>query len=686
MDLYAALSLEPVAGRDQPAVWVRRLIIFEKIAPEPIVIREVHLSRGLNIVWAEESENEDTAAAITGHSAGKTSFCRLLRYVLGERTYGTKANMALIENAFPGGYVGAEVFVHGKQWAVIRPIGKGRSSYLHADGTIEDAIADRSVSATLEDYPEKLGLNALLNDLETGAVVRTGQKIEWAHVLAWCTRDQEARFQNCHEWRSPRSESDWPAFRAAKTDALFVMRALLGLFLPDELKAEERLGEFLRKHEELEKRLAELKREPEFRVNLYEHQLRTGLRVTLPDEPDIESRPLRWDQLAPDLDRLTDGAVQGLHSEISEVQSQIDDLQRQADAIGAELFRKRDEYAAVAAAFGLDNSALAELDAGIGMRAEQRNQIDEHKDRLCPFGGVLIGECSYVIERQASLKITQLQDAATLEQAEAKRRDAERNLDAQQRLLESEIKRHQSARSALRTKRDALQRAIDGKREQAHDLIAARRNLIIWTNNRSAPGAFKQLDDCQRYLNENEASIAELNADLARLVQQHDISRRLLASIFSGAVRAILSSGAYNGQVVFQDRELGFHVVHGGTMSGEAVETLSILLADVACMVYNTVSDRARLPGFLLHDSPREADLGLCLYRSFMRLLAALQAHFGSVDKCPFQYIITTTTPPPDALKEGFVKLSLNATISEKLLFGRVMSASNGAALFNGEQ
>jgi hypothetical protein len=99
-------------------------------------------------------------------------------------------------------------------------------------------------------------------------------------------------------------------------------------------------------------------------------------------------------------------------------------------------------------------------------------------------------------------------------------------------------------------------------------------------------------------------------------------------------------------------------------MSGEAVETLAVLLADLACMVYNSVSERPRLPGFLLHDSPREADLSLRLYRRFIGLTATLQEHFGAAENCPFQYIITTTTPPPDKLRnDNWVKLHLNAAM-----------------------
>jgi len=109
------------------------------------------------------------------------------------------------------------------------------------------------------------------------------------------------------------------------------------------------------------------------------------------------------------------------------------------------------------------------------------------------------------------------------------------------------------------------------------------------------------------------------------------------------------------------------------------VATLAVLLADVASLVYYTVSDNAHLPGFLVHDSPREADLGIRIYRSFIRFVASLQAHFGGPDKCPFQYVLTTITPPPKELQGApFVKLRLDASKPSQLLLGRNVATTYG--------
>lgn len=145
----------------------------------------------------------------------------------------------------------------------------------------------------------------------------------------------------------------------------------------------------------------------------------------------------------------------------------------------------------------------------------------------------------------------------------------------------------------------------------------------------------------------------------------------MLERIYSGAVRSVLPASEYDGDVRFTDRTLQFGVKRGAAMGGEAVETLSILLADVSCMLYNALNGKSCLPGLWVHDSPREADLGLRIYRSFLRFVVEQQHHFRDRGACPFQYILTTTTPPPDELQEAdtFVKLRLNAAVEVDLLF-----------------
>lgn len=669
MDLYAQLNLSPV--KSEPNVWVRRVVIYERLMPEPVVIRDIPLTRGLNIVWAEEPDSDDPKAEIAGHSAGKTTFCRFFRYLLGETTYSTKANSEMIRRSFPEGYVAGELVIRGQLISVLRPIGSARASYFHVGGGVEQLLKERSKPVNQADYPKAVGLEALLDSLEAGAVARTSEPIRWGHILAWCARDQEARFQSVHEWRSPRSESEWPAFRFSRSDPLFVMRTVLGLFSPDELRDEEELAGLERTREALEARLEELKREPKYRVNLYEESLRDQLRDLLPSEQNISALSAQSDDHALERERVIGKAIRHATDALSVLEDKRSSLQQQIDTEGGAINRLEERAGQLDDLFDLQQSALTETSTALAQGRRERDLFDSHAGARCILGGVLYRDCSYVQERQRHVRLTIVQDAHTMEQAEAKRAAILEGVQADRADIETQLGAARTRRQQLQTERDAISAGIRDNREALRRIADTREQLRVWAAFQSAPHEFVALTECQDRLRSTTAKIHALEARLSALLAEHASNRQQLASIFSGAVRAVLASGTYDGTVDFANRELTFRITHGTAMSGEAVETLSVLLADLACAVYSTVSERVRLPGLVLHDSPREADLGGRIYRGFIRLVADLNRHFASPDSCPFQYILTTTTPPPDEVRAHAVKLKLNAASEDGLLLRR---------------
>jgi hypothetical protein len=79
------------------------------------------------------------------------------------------------------------------------------------------------------------------------------------------------------------------------------------------------------------------------------------------------------------------------------------------------------------------------------------------------------------------------------------------------------------------------------------------------------------------------------------------------------------------------------------------------------------VEEKADLPAFLIHDSPREADLDGQLYAGLFKLVHQWEEAAGT--PC-FQYIITTTTaPPPELQGDSYVRLRMSSTPAEQRLF-----------------
>lgn len=669
MDLYTALNLSTI--RSEPNLWISRVVILEKLDKPPI--RDISLSPGINIVWAEESDDDATTIEISGHSAGKTTFCRLIRYLLGETTFGTKSNTDLIRKSLPEGYVAAEIHVLGRSFAVRRPVGTGRLSYFKENSTIEELLADSPNGVSHLDYVSKLGLTSIGDGMATRTVARTGERIEWEHILAWCARDQEARFQNIYDWRSPRSESESRAFQFPKAGPLFAMRALLGLVLPLELTSDADLSRLYSERERLERQIGKAEQEPEYWMTHHEAEVRRLVKLVLPDNLDVETVPVQGEGVLFTLPIIAEQAIQVSRDTRTTAETQLAELQNQLDDLGAEIRQKESTIEQLDALFGINSTANNELTTDPD-RAD-RDNLQEFEHKLCPFGRVLIRDCSHVQDRQSTINIADFQDARQREHAEAKRAEELKTLDESKSALVAEV-------AGLRTRRDDVQKDRDLISSKLHEQVLLTQKLQEsfdalqgWLVRKLAGQESDILVRLRAEVQRVTTQIGTLESDLVSAAQQHNQNLETLSTIFSRAVQSVLPSVSYDGVVTLDNRELAFRITRGSAMSGEAVETLSVLLADFSCMVFGSISASVHLPGFLLHDSPREADLGLRLYKNFIRLAAASAGHFGDVSQCPFQYVLTTTTPPPIELQgKEFVKLRLNASSVDELLLRRNIS------------
>jgi len=101
-------------------------------------------------------------------------------------------------------------------------------------------------------------------------------------------------------------------------------------------------------------------------------------------------------------------------------------------------------------------------------------------------------------------------------------------------------------------------------------------------------------------------------------------------------------------------------------VGGMAMESLKAIAFDLAATLMS-IEGRTVVPAFLVHDSPREADLGVSIYHRWFRFIASLEILSSEP---PFQYIITTTSEPPEELRSpGFVIETLHgADPKERLL------------------
>jgi len=152
----------------------------------------------------------------------------------------------------------------------------------------------------------------------------------------------------------------------------------------------------------------------------------------------------------------------------------------------------------------------------------------------------------------------------------------------------------------------------------------------------------------------------------------------------SGAITSYLNSLAgsvysgLQGRVVLDDIARPFQLLGPG---GEAFHALEVILGDLSAALFATRQPIIH-PGFIIHDSPREADMGDNLYKGYFSMLIALGQAMRKKSCYPIQYIVATTTMPVSKEgEEAFISHCLDAKSESGLLFKKRLHGS-GLELF----
>lgn len=177
-------TITPGSNRAEPVLWFRELRILRKLnlnqgPDDPNEVRRVELRRGLNIVWAppEESEIPELYGdGLSGHASGKTLFCRILRYLLGEEFYGPKSLRDAVADRFKDGlWAVADVVVDKQPWTVARPISGGSHRFDCKGVSIDEVLAEAAPRGSHDDFL------VAVSDAACGAVRKDGEQFSFEH-------------------------------------------------------------------------------------------------------------------------------------------------------------------------------------------------------------------------------------------------------------------------------------------------------------------------------------------------------------------------------------------------------------------------------------------------------------------------------------------------------------------------
>ena len=253
-------SARSVRKRTSPLIWVKQIVLYKSLSPIA-EIRSIPFVPGLNIIQGKSDDS--TQDFEFGHGNGKTTLCRLIRYCLGEKTFGQQHVVEEVKYCFSKGYVGAVIVVDGDEWSVLRALGNRGKEYAELGIPLAELAQgdERKPYSEFLTHIQEVGLSGL----QRRDVLTSGQAIQWTHLLALCSRDQESRYDRFWNLRHARSDSGSP--KTTKSDvSLCVRRRFLGLLDFKESQIRNRLDVLDSELNKLRENIKEKSAEPAFHI------------------------------------------------------------------------------------------------------------------------------------------------------------------------------------------------------------------------------------------------------------------------------------------------------------------------------------------------------------------------------------------------------------------------------------
>ena len=641
LDFYRAFArtVTPVASRPSPQVWFRQLVIMRKLdaAPESLV-RRIPLRRGLNVLWAQPEDPTKEVRmyedGLSGHASGKTLFCRLLRYLLGEENYGNEMMQDAVARKFDELWVLAEVMVGTELWLAVRPMTPSLHKFAIKGVTVEEYLRDQPAHGRFDDY-----LTAI-EEATCGALVgreEANELFRWRYLLPWLTRDQECRFADLNDWRSSLSQAEAPQTSVAEQQLL--VRAVLDLLDADEQRMKQ----------ELEKVEKDLKQATESTPGA-EKEWRKDMKHLLPHLQRLNITGKEGDsleELAKRATKFQEGVEEAIRiaNEDAKLKATQADWQAKRDArvkvdgrieqLKRDLVSTEQRWKEVVSKRqaqrerGLTNPARAE--AGFCPRT-----LADAVERGCcklPEGASL----------QTNMELGGLQEESDwLKKAvEEKKAEIAR--------MESSVERLEAAQQAAwnvyQKEVKRVENSTEGLRRKVRDAETAQERL------EEAKESFDEVGRLKAILKTNGERQDELKRTLKHLRDSHDTARQVFSELFADAVRAVMGSQV-SAKATLSERGISLQADRNGELYGAALDTIKVLAFDIAAMTAS-LEGRGHHPRFLIHDGPREADMERVVYERFFLYARKLEDSFPAGTEPSFQYIVTTTTPPPHDMQFG---------------------------------
>ncbi|MFI8980782.1 chromosome partitioning protein ParA [Ectopseudomonas khazarica] len=635
----------PTTSHARPRLWVETLWLLDSLtAQQPL--REIPLRRGLNLIVSPPG----TGSA--GHGVGKTAFCQLLRFVLDDPLWSegsTLRDELLQSREVKEGAVAARVHVGGETWTVLKP-------WLHQKHYRASRTADWRQLAANDAENEFTAYQAALRQhlvdiLPIQELPTSKQSIEWHQILAWCSRDQNARYHNYYQWRADGVRFSLPAKSPAA-----LMQIVLGL-LHDATTLRD-LDSAAKAMEDQKSQLQALREEPARLLKHVRRQLTRRLNVSA-------STPFRQDGLLehPNLIGIAKQRHDAYQQELRAIETERQGLAADYQA----WVERRAPLKSVMDLLANEIEQVEALIAGDIQRVEElQNEASSLQQRLptrCDAGNRLLKDCSYVIERIEQTQIDRKQRIALHQRS---KESLESELPPLRSRL-NELKVEMAPIAAQLAAIDRQNTELDSRYAQslsADQLLSeAIEDYEHYESVASGKSQSTDIEAVERKLEATQRRHEQLQIQLEKERDAVKGRRRVISDSMQAVAKSLPSFrwGVFNDEDKHRN-----HPFQMGPMHSTTFKVLEILAGDIACLLDSSTAQSFH-PGFLLHDSPREAEMSEAI-------LWSLLGHVASSGSDSFQYIVTTSTEPTEAFKP-FERLRLSSDSEDGLLLRRRLGA-----------
>jgi len=585
-------SWQPAAGRPHPLIELRELALLEVFQPPTVkVLRRVSFRRGLNIIWADPKTAEARAGGVrtSGHSAGKSTLCRILRWLLGESHLGPTQTEVNLANKLPKGWALLHLNLDGREWVVGRPF-FDKSDCAAVPGVSLEAVLATGWHSPAQTKPffdelKRLTVGTLIKNRFPGR----DEAIEATHLLGWLSRDQEAAMQSLEAWRT--SVSGPQERGPTKLERHLLMRMVLGLIEKKEWEEMENCARLEAERDKFKDKRPDLEAAAT--------QACETLRRIVPGDGDTLAGPLLIAQ-AKKLASEKQGQFEALNRSLAEhpaltakavyeqaireserVQSEVNRSTRRAKRLEKKVSERSGQLVALKAKL---TAAMRKPPPGYCARKKE-----EAKDK-CPL----------------YLEVTEdISAAAVMADFEHQCEALQEELDEER----AELAEHELRLPTLQTNEANLKTRADELAGDRDNLLRAAARLAAETQADEA--LLNPAEYHQSKLDENTASVTSLSEQIAasrqlqkELRKEHWRVRLDFADHYRAALSWLLGPDVRGGIEFDDDGIIELSAESRASLSGPAIGAMKLIAFDLAAM-FQSVAGRGAHPRMVIHDSPK---------------------------------------------------------------------------------